>query len=76
MRQLNYAVQMTIDRIVFLRICEDRGIEREDQLKELLRRPRAFTAIFGQLFRSADKRYNSGLFHFDEEKGNPASRTT
>ncbi len=23
--QLNYAVQMTIDRIIFLRICEDRG---------------------------------------------------
>ena len=35
-RELNYAVQMTIDRIVFLRICEDRGIEREDQLQELL----------------------------------------
>ena len=24
-RALNYAVQMTIDRIIFLRICEDRG---------------------------------------------------
>ena len=35
-RELNYAVQMTIDRIVFLRICEDRGIERADQLQELL----------------------------------------
>ena len=35
-RELNYAVQMTIDRIVFLRICEDRGIERENQLQELL----------------------------------------
>ncbi len=29
-RELNYAVQMTIDRIIFLRICEDRGIEREE----------------------------------------------
>src|SRR6266566_4564168 len=26
-RELNFAVQMTIDRIIFLRICEDRGIE-------------------------------------------------
>ena len=26
-RELNYAVQMTIDRIIFLRIAEDRGIE-------------------------------------------------
>ena len=34
-RELNYAVQMTIDRIVFLRICEDRGVERDEQLKEI-----------------------------------------
>src|SRR5687767_4515952 len=34
-RELNYAVQMTIDRIVFLRICEDRGIERDEQLKDI-----------------------------------------
>jgi hypothetical protein len=26
-RLLNYAVQVTIDRIIFLRICEDHGIE-------------------------------------------------
>ena len=26
-RELNFAVQHTIDRIVFLRICEDRGVE-------------------------------------------------
>jgi hypothetical protein len=26
-RELNFAVQQTIDRIIFLRICEDRGIE-------------------------------------------------
>jgi hypothetical protein len=26
-RDLNYAVQATIDRIIFLRICEDRGLE-------------------------------------------------
>ncbi len=35
MRELNFAVQMTIDRIVFLRICEDRGVERDEQLKEI-----------------------------------------
>src|SRR6266498_3466065 len=34
-RELNYAVQMTIDRIVFLRICEDRGVENDEQLKEI-----------------------------------------
>jgi type I restriction-modification system DNA methylase subunit len=67
-RELNYAVQMTIDRIVFLRICEDRGIEREDQLQELLAGEGVYERLC-QLFRQADSRYNSGLFHFAEEKG-------
>ena len=35
-RDLNYAVQRTIDRIVFLRICEDRGIEVYGRLRALL----------------------------------------
>jgi hypothetical protein len=67
-RELNYAVQMTIDRIVFLRICEDRGIERQDQLQELLEGEGVYERLC-QLFRQADSRYNSGLFHFAEEKG-------
>ncbi len=36
-RELNYAVQMTIDRIIFLRICEDRGIEDYERLKALVK---------------------------------------
>ncbi len=67
-RQLNYAVQMTIDRIVFLRICEDRGIEKEDQLKELTKEEGIYARLC-ELFRAADQRYNSGLFHFAAEKG-------
>lgn len=35
-RQLNYAVQMTIDRIIFLRMAEDRGIEDYGSLMALL----------------------------------------
>ncbi len=66
--ELNYAVQMTIDRIVFLRICEDRGIERENQLQELLEGDDVYERLC-QMFRQADSRYNSGLFHFAEEKG-------
>ena len=34
--ELNHAVQLTIDRIIFLRIAEDRGIEKYEQLKNLL----------------------------------------
>jgi len=66
-RELNYAVQVTIDRIIFLRMCEDRGIERYGELMALLNGP----AVYGrlkQLFQSADDRYNSGLFHFHKEK--------
>jgi len=34
-RELNAAVQKTIDRIIFLRICEDRGIEKYEQLRTI-----------------------------------------
>ena len=71
-RELNYAVQMTIDRIVFLRICEDRGIEPEDQLQELLEGEGVYERLC-QFFRQADNRYNSGLFHFAAEKGQSSS---
>jgi predicted type IV restriction endonuclease len=67
-RELNFAVQQTIDRIIFLRICEDRGIERYGRLKELQQGVNAYGRLRG-LFREADDRYNSGLFHFKREKG-------
>lgn len=34
--ELNHAVQLTIDRIIFLRMAEDRGIEKYQQLKNLI----------------------------------------
>ena len=34
-RGLNFAVQKTIDRIIFLRICEDRGMETYGRLQVL-----------------------------------------
>lgn len=66
-RQLNYAVQKTIDRIIFLRICEDRGIERYGELQGLLNGAKVYDRLL-VLFRHADDRYNSGLFHFTKEK--------
>jgi len=71
-RELNYAVQMTIDRIVFLRICEDRGVERDEQLKEISAGKDVYSNLV-QLFKRADARYNSGLFHFKEEKEQSSS---
>ncbi|MDB9481502.1 restriction endonuclease subunit M, partial [Dolichospermum circinale CS-537/05] len=67
-RELNFAVQMTINRIVFLRICEDRGIEPYQQLYNLLKLENFYQEL-ARLFINADYRYNSGLFHFQSEKG-------
>ena len=35
-RELNFAVQRIIDRIIFLRICEARGIEGHGRLRALV----------------------------------------
>ena len=67
-RELNYAVQATVNRIVFLRICEDRGIERLMKMEDLLSGERVYPRLC-ELFRRADERYNSGIFHFEKESG-------
>jgi len=67
-RDLNFAVQRTIDRMVFLRICEDRGIEPYGTLQALLNGPNVYRRL-GELFQRADERYNSGLFYFTPERG-------
>ncbi len=66
-RELNFSVQQTIDRIIFLRICEDRGIEPYGRLMALQNGNNIYARL-RELFRAADERYNSGLFHFGPEK--------
>jgi len=66
-RELNDAVQRTIDRIIFLRIAEDRGIEEYGSLRGLCNGNNAYARL-RELFYKADDRYNSGLFHFRHEK--------
>ncbi|MDP3298276.1 MAG: N-6 DNA methylase, partial [Thermodesulfovibrionia bacterium] len=66
-RELNFAVQRTIDRIIFLRICEDRGIEEYGRLMTLMNGANIYRRLL-EFFRSADEKYNSGLFHFNKEK--------
>src|SRR3990167_319621 len=74
-RDLNFAVQRTIDRIIFLSICEDRGIERYGQLMALQNGDRMYERLC-ELFYRADERYNSGLFHFQKEKDRSESPDT
>ena len=66
--ELNIAVQKTIDRILFLRICEDRGIEEYGCLQKLLEGQDVYQRLLN-MFHRADTRYNSGLFHFNPEAG-------
>lgn len=65
--ELNWAVQLTIDRIIFLRMAEDRGIEKYGCLQKLLKNDNIYEA-FLELCKKADAKYNSGLFHFTKEK--------
>jgi methylase of polypeptide subunit release factors len=59
-QELTYAVQLFLSRIIFLRICEDRDIERYETLRSL---PvdNTFDALMNEL-RRADDFYNSGIF--------------
>ncbi|MDO9538172.1 MAG: N-6 DNA methylase [Thermoplasmata archaeon] len=66
--EMNLAVQKFIDRLLFLRICEDRGSEPENQLQNIIKRKGNYYKHLFVLFELADAKYNSGLFHFNEEK--------
>ncbi|MCX5682457.1 MAG: N-6 DNA methylase, partial [Planctomycetota bacterium] len=66
---LNRAVQLTIDRLIFLRMAEDRGLESYAQLLALTSRPGIYGRFMADLCRKADDKYNSGLFHFQKEDG-------
>ena len=67
-RELNFAVQAIINRIIFLRICEARGIESYGLLLGLVNGKNVYQRLT-EMFLRADERYNSGLFHFHDEKG-------
>ncbi len=58
--ELTFVVQLFLSRIVFLRICEDREIEKYETLAGL-KGKNAF-AQFMQILKRADEFYDSGLF--------------
>lgn len=67
-RDLNYAVQQIIDRIIFLRAAEDRGIEEYGDLKKTCEnKGDNFYSNLLKIFEKADGRYNSGLFDFSKD---------
>lgn len=66
--EMNFAVGRLIDRILFLRICEDRGTEPENQLLKIYETKKNIYRHLLDVFQLADAKYNSGLFHFTHDK--------
>lgn len=64
--ELNFVVQQTLDRIIFLRICEDRSIEQYGKLKECVKSGEYYKNLLSD-FKQADDKYNSGLFDFKKD---------
>lgn len=62
---LNDVVQEFINQIVFLRICEDKNLPLYHKLQDTVTEPEQLQAKLEELFRSADHRYNSGMFSGD-----------
>ncbi|GAC1314158.1 MAG: Eco57I restriction-modification methylase domain-containing protein [Mucilaginibacter sp.] len=60
--KINFLIQRLLNRIVFLRICEDRTIEKYETLKNI----RDYAQLKA-LFQLSDQKYNSGLFNFIED---------
>lgn len=65
--EINFAVQQTIDRIIFLRIAEDRGVEPYGNMKDALNQGDYYQNLFEQ-FHKADEKYNSGIFDFKKDR--------
>ena len=67
--ELRFLVQMLLDRIIFLRIAEDRGIEVYGDLEAVARVKKKDGVYLGLLdrFRTAAARYNSGLFDLEKD---------
>jgi hypothetical protein len=59
-KELNDWTQDYLNRILFLRVCEDRNIEQYQTLLQFANR-NDFPALLNK-FREADRKYNSGLF--------------
>jgi hypothetical protein len=66
-RELNFSVQRTIDRMIFPRICEDRGVETYGASIALLNGEHVHRRLC-EMFHRADEKYNSGMFHFRKGK--------
>lgn len=61
-QDINFLIQRLLNRIIFLRICEDRTIEKFETLKSISNYDE-----LKALFEQSDRKFNSGLFDFIED---------
>lgn len=59
---INFLIQRLLNRVIFLRICEDRSIEKFETLRNI----KSYNEL-KYLFQQSDKKFNSGLFDFIED---------
>ena len=64
--EIGFAVQRILDRLIFLRIAEDRNIEPYGNLKLATGHGDPYTNLI-ELFNRANEKYNSGLFDFTKD---------
>jgi type I restriction-modification system DNA methylase subunit len=73
--EMNDAVQRTIDRIIFLRMVEARGMEEYGQLQKIGDNENIYANLLVLSIR-ADAKYNSGLFDFSKKGDQVTPRIT
>lgn len=66
LQYLALTVQNFINRMVFVRICEDRQLPLYEKLAQTIASKTELKHKLTKLFRECDKRYNSGLFAGDD----------
>ena len=62
---LNYAIQKIVDRIIFMRIAEDRNMENYGNLQKTLKSENIYQ-VLSKIFNKANDKYNSGLFKIEK----------
>jgi len=63
--EINFFVQRILNRIIFLRICEDRNLEKYETLRSS--GDNTTYESLKEIFKQAEDRYNSGLFDLIED---------
>jgi hypothetical protein len=64
--ELSDLAQKVVNRIIFLRMCEDRGIEARDTLRNVAGRQNSIE--LRALFKKLDDRYNTGMFDVTQDR--------